>query len=102
MKTIKYLLMIVVVTLFASLAVKAEAHNGRLASDGCNKNNSVGNRHSHLEGSRVVDAICIKENGTNYKIPLSYMERDTIEEMCPTEREKYEMERANRYGSWEK
>ena len=45
----------------------AFAHSGGLAADGCHKDNSVGERHWHLEGTRERGGECVTVDGTTFR-----------------------------------
>ena len=46
----------------AGLAFGAAAHSGRLAEDGCHKDNKAGERHWHSEG-RERGGPCVERDG---------------------------------------
>ena len=62
----KFLIIICFALLGLSFSSKTFAHNGRLASDGCHKEKTTGERHCHddsqeLKGLYVVDERRLKD-----------------------------------------
>ena len=60
--------------LCAGLAFGAAAHSGRLAKDGCHKDNKVGERHWHAEGVKRGGA-CVERDGVTVQLTEDGAER---------------------------
>ena len=54
---------------FALCAGPALAHSGGLAKDGCHKDRTAGERHTHIPGTRERDMVCVTADGVKFRLP---------------------------------